>query len=262
MNTQDLNFTQLLIVYAMLAIPLAIMTIYKIGLSKKSIISIVRMSIQLALVGLYLKFIFSLNSILLNVGWILIMITVASSNVTSSANLKKKIFLPRLWGGIAFSTLSVLSVFVIAAVRPQPFYDARYLIPISGMILGNCMRGNVVGLERFFSDLKTNHKEYMSSIFMGATVSEAVKPWIRLSLASALAPTVSTMATMGIVSLPGMMTGQILGGSSPLTAIKYQMAIMVAIFVAVTLGTWLNLIFCIKAGFNEYGMLREDIFTD
>ncbi|MBD3345711.1 MAG: ABC transporter permease [Chitinivibrionales bacterium] len=260
MTTRDLNFLELALIYAMLAVPILIMAAYRIGLIRKTLIAIVRMSLQLALVGLYLRFIFEFNNLWLNIAWLLVMITVASSNVLSSAGLRVGKLLPMLLGGIALSTLSVLAVFVFAALRPDPLYDARYLIPIGGMILGNCMRGNVISLERFFSGIRHNRKEYMSSLFMGATVTEAIRPWIRRSITAALSPTISTMATMGIVSLPGMMTGQILGGSSPLTAIKYQMAIMVAIFVSVALGAWLNLALCTRVGFGEYGMLREDIF--
>ena len=260
MITRDINLTQLLIIYAMLAVPAAILAVFRTGLVRRTLIAIVRMSLQLALVGLYLQYVFDLNNPWLNVAWFMIMVTIASANVVSSANLRTRALLPMVLIGIGLSTSCVLAVFVFAALRPQPFYDARYLIPIGGMILGNCMRGNVISLQRFFSGIRDNGKEYMSSLFMGATVTEAARPWVRSSLTAALSPTISTMATMGIVSLPGMMTGQILGGSDPVTAVTYQTAIMVAIFVAVAMGAWLNLALCTRAGFNEYGMLRDDIF--
>lgn len=254
-----MTFADLLIIYALLAAPLAVVAVYRTGLVKRTVVSIGRMSVQLALVGAYLRFIFELNNPFVNFGWIVIMILVASVNVLGTAGLNGRRLLPLTFTGIAVSTLGVLAVFVFAAIQPRPLYDARYLVPIGGMILGNCMRGNVISLERFFVGIRDNRKELMSSLFMGATVREASRPWLRRALTAALAPTVSTMATMGIVSLPGMMTGQILGGSNPATAIKYQMAIMVAIFVAVALGAWLNLLLCMRVGFDDFGMPREDI---
>lgn len=261
MSTQDITYAGLAYIYLMLAFPLVIITVYRTGLTRSTLVSIVRMSVQLVLVGVYLEFIFTLNNPFLNGGWVLVMISVAAANVAGSAGLRKRRLLLQIGAAIALSTLGVVAVFLGAALRPDPVYDARYLIPIGGMILGNCMRGNIVGLERFFSGIRENRKEYLSALFMGATVAEAVRPWMRRALVAALAPTISTMATMGIVSLPGMMTGQILGGADPLTAIRYQMAIMVAITVSVALGAWLNIVLCMRAAFDEYGVLRTDIFT-
>ncbi|MBD3321678.1 MAG: ABC transporter permease [Chitinivibrionales bacterium] len=258
-NTLDIGLPGLLAMYVMLLAPLAIMAFFIRGLVKKTVVSIVRMSVQLTLVGIYLRYIFEFNNAYVNIAWVLVMIVVASVNVLGTGGLNRKLLLSRTVLGIGLSTLIVLSVFILAGVRPEPLYDARYMIPLGGMVLGNCMRGNVISLERFFSGIRDNRKEYMSSLFMGATIREACRPWLRKALSSALTPTVSTMATMGIVSLPGMMTGQILGGSNPLTAIKYQIAIMIAIFVAVSLGAWLNLNLCMRSGFDERGMLRRDI---
>ncbi len=259
MTTIDMSLPDLLIIYALLAIPLAVLLAYRIALVRKTIIAIARMSIQLALVGFYLRYIFELNNVYVNVVWVSIMILVANTNVLGTAGLSLRRLFPVTVVGIALSTLGVLAVFLFAAVRPTPLYDARYMIPLTGMILGNCMRGNVISLERFFSAITRNQREYATFIFMGATVREATLPYLRQALAAALSPTVTTMATMGIVSLPGMMTGQILGGSNPVTAIKYQMAIMVAIFVTVALGAYVNLLLSMRVSFDEYGMLRRGI---
>ncbi|MBD3239005.1 MAG: ABC transporter permease [Chitinivibrionales bacterium] len=259
MTTIDMSLLDLVIIYALLAIPLAILLASRIALVRKAAIAIARMSVQLALVGFYLRYIFELNNVFVNFAWVSVMILVANANVLGTAGLSLRKLFPVTVVGIALSTLAVLAVFVFGAVQPTPLYDARYMIPLTGMILGNCMRGNVISLERFFSAIARNEKEYTSFIFMGATVREATLPYFRQALAAALSPTVTTMATMGIVSLPGMMTGQILGGSSPVTAIKYQMAIMVAIFVTVALGAYLNLLLSMRVSFDRYGMLRREV---
>jgi putative ABC transport system permease protein len=259
MTTRELSILDLAIIYSLLAVPVAILLAYRIPLVRKTLVAIVRMSIQLALVGFYLRYIFEWNNAFVNFAWVAIMILVANANVLGTAGLNVRKLFAITVAGVGLGTLTVLAVFVFVALRPTPLYDARYMIPLTGMILGNCMRSNVISLERFFTAISRNEKEYMTFIFMGATVREASLPYVRQALSAALAPTVTTMATMGIVSLPGMMTGQILGGSGPLTAIKYQMAIMAAIFVSAALGTFINLLLGVRVSFDEYGMLRRDV---
>ena len=163
--------------------------------------------------------------------------------------------------GTAIASLTIASVLVLAIIQPDPAFDARYIIPIFGMTLGNCMRGNVLTLERFYSTIRENEKEFLTRQMLGATLLEAIQPYLIRSLRGALAPMLATMATMGIVSLPGMMTGQILGGSSPMTAIKYQIAIMVCIFTVTVIGALLNILLSIPKGFDKYHMLRQEIFV-
>jgi putative ABC transport system permease protein len=130
---------------------------------------------------------------------------------------------------------------------------------MAGMILGNCLSGNVVGLERFYSALRRNEAEYLTFLLLGATRDEAIAPYFRDAVRAALNPTIAGMATMGLVALPGMMTGQILGGSEPWLAVKYQIAIMLAIFASTTLAVYLNLKLSIRKAFNELDVLRSDI---
>lgn len=260
MSTIDLSLGRLLILYSLLVLPVGISLWLRLGLVRSSLIAVVRMTAQLALVGLYLGYVFEINNPWINVGWVLVMVIVANANVLSSAGLRaRKLFVSAL-AGITLSTIGVVAVFLLVAVQPDPLYDARYLIPIGGMILGNCMRGNVVALERYYRGVRDHRKRFLADLMMGATVAEATREEFRTAIKAALAPTISAMATMGIVSLPGMMTGQILGGSSPVTAIEYQLAIMVAIFVTVTLGTVLNLTLSRRVAFTDRELLDESIF--
>lgn len=260
MNTIDIQTTNLLIVYSLLAVPFLIFAVLRIPLMKKLAVAVLRMTLQLALAGLYLKYIFQFNHPALNIGWMTVMILVANASLHSHAGLRNaRIFFLTL-AGIAVSTVFTACFFILLSIRPQPFYDAQYFIPITGMILGNCMRGNILSLERFFSSIRENEKEYQTRVFMGATLFEACLPYLRAAARAAVTPTVSTIATIGLVSLPGMMTGQILGGSVPTVAIKYQIAIMICILVAASLGIFINLMLCIRAAFNPYGMLEMGIF--
>ena len=259
METIDLSFINLITVYALLAIPLAIFFSTGVPLIKTSLIATLRMTVQLALVGLYLEVLFELNNVWLNLAWILVMLVIANINIIGSAGLKLRYLFFPAFTGVVLSTGIVLIVFVVIVIHPTPVYQARYLIPIAGMILGNCLKGNVLALERFYSSIKKNEKEFMTYLYMGARLHEATRPFFRDALKSAIAPHVSTMATLGIVALPGMMTGQILGGSFPTVAIKYQSAIMICIFSAIALSAYLNIRLSMPIAFDDYQNLRCEV---
>lgn len=262
MSSVDIGLAGMAIMYALLAVPYGIMRILGVDLLRRTTVSIVRMTVQLALVGLYLKVIFDLNSVWLNGAWVLVMIVAANITVMRNAGMRSRRFFAPGFIGIALSTLSVTAVFVGLALSPEPLYDARYLIPISGMILGNCLRANIISLERFFSGLKAGRREYLACLLLGATKREATKPFRQSALRAALAPLVATMATLGLVSLPGMMTGQILGGSFPLVAIQYQIAIMIAIFTATSISTSLILMLSMRTAFDAFGMVHEGVWAE
>ena len=137
--------------------------------------------------------------------------------------------------------------------------EAQYFIPIGGMILGNSLKGNIVGVSTFFKNITKNEKQYFYSISMGATREEALLPFVKESIELSINPTISSMATVGIISLPGMMTGQIIGGTDPMSAIKYQIGIMILILSSSALSMVLTLIFAAKISFDSYGIPRKDI---
>lgn len=258
MTTVELGLLDMLVLGALSLVPVIVFMRMGVGLVRDTLIALVRMTVQLFLVGLYLKFLFGCNSMLLNVAWVLVMLVVANTTLLHRAGLARMAALP-IFGGLAIATTAVVGVFILL-IRPHPLHDARYLIPITGMVLGNCMRSNVLSLERFYSAIRSERRRYTGYLLMGATQAEAARPFMLPALRAAMAPTVATMATIGLVSLPGMMTGQMLGGSLPFTAIKYQIAIMVCIFVASALACILNIRFSMLRAFDDYDRLREDLF--
>jgi putative ABC transport system permease protein len=260
METMDISLFSMIIIYGLLAIPVVLSLFFKLGNVRAIGVAVLRMTGQLAVMGFYLDFMFRLQNAWVNFGWVILMIAIANFTVNKNAGLKTKRFYGVIFTGMTVGSISVLTVFVFVAVRPEPFYDARYLIPISGMIIGNCMRANVISLERFYSSIKKNEKEYLTYLLMGATLREATSPYLREAIKPALAPTIATMTTLGLVSLPGMMTGQILGGSSPMVAIKYQIAVMIAIFTGIIISCIINIYLSTRIAFNEYQVLKRDLF--
>lgn len=258
METIDISYPLLGIFYLILLVPIAISVKLGLGNIRGILISVLRMTVQLGLVGLYLEVIFRLNRWWLNLIWILVMLFVAAGTVVKNAGLKPKVFLPVSVIGLVIGIFGTGAILIFTVVQPEPPWDAAYLIPIMGMLLGNCMRGNILALERFYSSVTKREREYITYLSMGASFREATAPFLKEALSPALAPTLSTMATLGIVSLPGMMTGQILGGSPPATAIKYQIAIMIAIFTAIVVSIIITLLLSMRVTFNRYRTLKKN----
>ena len=261
METLDIPLPQLALLLGLCLIPWALLRLIGAGLSKDILIAVMRMIVQLALVGIYIKTLFNLNNPWLNGLWILIMLLVADVSILKRAGLKVRYFLLSTFTAVAFSILLSTAYLVMLVIQPPNFYDARYIVPLAGMILGNCMQGNVIALERFYSALRKNQNEYTTYLILGATRWEAVRPYFREAIKAALNPTIAGMATMGLVSLPGMMTGQILGGSEPLLAVKYQIAIMISIFTSTTLAAIVNLKLSLNIAFNAFDVLREEVIA-
>ncbi|MEA2068468.1 MAG: iron export ABC transporter permease subunit FetB [Verrucomicrobiota bacterium] len=257
----DLGITSLVWMYALMLVPLAIFFHLRLGIIRETLVAMVRMTVQLILVGLYLKYIFQLNNALVSLLWVGVMMVVANLSILNKAGLKRDLFFWRSFTGVAGTTLFVSGWFILVAIRPDPVYDARYMVPIIGMILGNCLRSNVLSLERFYSGIRRNENEFMTYLMLGATLHEATRPYLRTAIKAAVNPSVATMATMGIVSLPGMMTGQILGGAMPMEAIKYQIGIMICIFTAMVAAALINILLSLPVAFDDHQRLRPEIFT-
>ena len=212
-----ISLTAMGLLYALLLVPLGLLWWLRLRRFTLDVVtSVLRMTIQLALVGLYLEVLFELSSALLTFLWLAVMMVVANFSVLRKAGLRRRTFFWPVLGGLAVGTLAVLLVFLLILVRPEPWHAARYAIPLSGMLLGNCLRGNILVLERFLGGIRRDRDAFLNYLSMGATQQEAARPFLREAVQAAFAPTVATMATMGIVSLPGMLTGQVLGGADPL----------------------------------------------
>lgn len=247
--------------YVLLVFPLSIILWYRIPIFGRTVLAVVRMTVQLLFVGLYLHLIFNLNNPVLNVVWLLVMIGVADASIARGCGLRLSRFGPSLFVALLVGTAVPLFFFVGLILSRTNLMDARYAIPIGGMILGNCLRADIVGISSFYEAIRRSEKAFLHSLAQGATLHEAARPFLCSAFQSALAPTVASMATIGLVSLPGMMTGMILGGASPVTAIKYQIAIMIAIFSGTAITLTVALRITMTNSFTPYGTLDKTVFT-
>ncbi len=261
MGAVDISIAGLAIYYSLLIIPLGAMLWLRVPMVGKTLIAILRMTLQLAFVGLYLQVVFRINSSWLNSLWLVVMVTVADLSIIRGCGLKLTRFVLPLFAALVGGTAVPLLVFVGPLLKRPGLMEAQYVIPIGGMILGNCLRADIIGIKHFYESLQRGEKVYLLSLSQGARIKEAILPYLRNACEAALMPTVATMATIGLVALPGMMTGVILGGTNPVTAIKYQMAIMVAIFTGTAITVLLGILLTIRTSFTPYGVLDSRSFS-
>ncbi|MCD4806692.1 MAG: ABC transporter permease [Methanococcoides sp.] len=260
MEAYDISNLALVACFLLLAIPLLVSHYLKLGIIRETVVSASRMILQLIFVGFFLTVLFDLNNSIVNLLWISVMVLMATHATINDIGLDlKKLLLPTVASFIVGNFLLLL-YFNRFVVNLENLFDARYLIPIFGMFLGNSLRGNIVSISNFYDTIKRNENRYLYSLSLGAKKYEAILPYARKSLKLALKPSIASMSTVGIVSLPGMMTGQIIAGSSPILAIKYQMAIMIGIYVSTVMTVTIGIFMTTRSSFDDYGILKEDIF--
>lgn len=220
-----------------------------------------RMVGQLFLVGILLRYIFTSHNLALMIVWITAMVLFASSTVVKNCKLNLRLIYMPVVAAFCATLLFSMGYLHFFVLRAYNFFDPRFFIVIGGMLLGNSLKCTIIGLTHFYSTLKTAQKQYQYTLSLGASTYEAIMPYVRSSLSASIRPTVATMASMGIIFIPGMMTGQMLGGSAPTVAIKYQIMIMVAIYVVGMLSTALAIILSTRISFDPYGMLKDTVFA-
>lgn len=252
----DISIFDLALGFTILAIPLLVFIYFRIRLVKDMFISLARMIVQLSLVALYMEWIFDMNNPWINSLWVFIMILVGAGTIVYRVKLIWRIFLlPVILAGL-LSMMIIDGFFLGTVIRLDYFFDARYFIPISGMVLGNSINHNIVGLTTYFEGLSKRNELYYFVLTNNGSRKQAIRPYIQDAIVKALNPLLANMSVIGLISLPGMMTGQILGGASPSIAIKYQVMIMLAIFVGCTMILVISILFSNFFVFDAYDNIR------
>ncbi|WP_129598253.1 ABC transporter permease [Anaerophilus nitritogenes] len=255
----DLQLYQIIASYIFIAILLFIVKIRGISREKEILISAVRMTLQLILTGYILVYLFNNTHPLYTIIILMIMEIFSIYNIFKRTKMKLSLSLKKIIAvSMLFGTLSSLVYFLLVVVHISPWYDPRYFIPIAGMLIGNSMTGISLGVTKLIDEMHSQKHLIESALMLGATPKMASKEIVDRSFDSAVLPTINSMLGIGIVFLPGMMTGQILSGISPLTAIKYQIAIMLGILGSVSLTVILFVQLGYKTFFNNDDQLIID----
>ena len=246
----QLQIWQFLLVYLLLILVMIVMKICHINQSKLLVWASMRMTVQLILAGLILTFIFknphpSFTIVYVAVMTIFTIYRVISKNKTLNINFKIII-------GITITLSGLFTIiFFIFIIVGESIFNPQYVIPIAGMIMGNTMTGVTLGIKTFRESLYGQRSQIEALLNIGARPKDILLPFVRQAFETALLPTLNSMLGMGVVSLPGMMTGQILSGTLPLTAILYQIAIVISICAVVCLASFGSLYFGYKTLWNS-----------
>ncbi len=227
-------------------------------MTKLWFIASLRMTVQLMIVGFLLDWIFAMN----NPIWILVvgLAMTTISSITAVGGTRKRFAEIYLSSFISvIGTAFFIMFFMLKGIlQIDPWYSPQYLFPLLGMVLGNTINGISLGLDRFMDSLYVRRKEVEMLLSLGATSWEAASDLIRDALRTSLIPTINSMLVMGIVSLPGMMTGQILAGVSPGEAVRYQIIVVFIIATAAAISSTAVIIMTFRALFSSRHQLLFD----
>ena len=232
----SLSWIEVGIAASLLAINAAVSLLLKLGLARQIATSSIRMTIQLAILGLVLKQIFDLSMAAPVLGLAALMTVVAGISAIRRIDIRFTSIYPTAIFAVWTSSWVVTAVTVLMIVRPQPWYSPQVMIPLLGMVLGNSLTGISLGLERFLKELRQRRGEVEGLLSLGATRWESCRDLFAGATRTAMIPILNTMSVAGIVSIPGMMTGQLLAGAPPIQAVQYQVMIMFVIAAAIALG--------------------------
>lgn len=244
---------------ATLVIMIALLSMrLRLGVHGQLLVAALRTTVQLLLIGLVLKALFTH----VHIGWIglitLVMLLMAGREVMA----RQKYRLHDWWGfgvgtmAMFVSSFSVTLLAVTVMIQVEPWYTPQYIVPLLGMLLGNTMNGISLGMDRLNQSAWQQRAIIEAKLMQGMTASEAIREIRHDSIRTGMMPMINAMAAAGVVSLPGMMTGQILAGSPPMEAVKYQILVMFLITSGTGFGTLSAVWFGSKRLFDERQRLR------
>ncbi|MEM7061914.1 MAG: iron export ABC transporter permease subunit FetB [Cyanobacteria bacterium P01_B01_bin.77] len=242
-----INNWQLALAAALILVNIILSLSLRLGLARRLGIAALRMVIQLLLVGYILGWVFALDNPLWVLGLVLTMSAIAGN---ASVNRTRRRFPSIYWNSlvsILAASAFVTGLLVEGIIHIDPWYDPQYVIPLLGMVLGNALTGTSLALDRLMEDLVSQRNQIESLLALGATRWEAANDTIKEALRTGMIPTINSMMVLGLVSLPGMMTGQMLAGVEPTSAVRYQ----IVIYFTIAAGTALACIGIILLAFRR-----------
>lgn len=237
MNYQNLSLLDVAIAAALILINGALSLVMRLGLGRQLLVAAVRTVVQLLAIGYVLSWVFQ------NARWYVVlplmclMTLIAGVSASGRGKQTYKGQLANSIISVGFSSWLVGAIGLGLVIHVRPWYEPQYAIPILGMILGNALTGVSLGIERMTQELLATRSNVEMILALGGTRWEAAQDAASQAVRAGMMPTLNQMSVVGIVSLPGMMTGQVLAGESPLAAVRYQIVIMFLIAAASALGT-------------------------
>ncbi|MEK9199773.1 ABC transporter permease [Ureibacillus sp. 179-F W5.1 NHS] len=242
-----MTYTTLSLTLIFVLIPLLLSKTLKLDLEKDTIIATVRSIVQLLAVGYVLKFVFDSEHII----YILLMITLMIGTATLNARKKGKAIKGITWKiALTLIVIEAVTQGILLGFHIVPA-TAQYIIPISGMLIGNSMVLSILFLNRFTAEIEASRDEVELILSLGGTPKQAIHNQLTNAIRASMIPTIESQKTIGLVQLPGMMSGQIIGGADPVQAVQFQLLIIFALLTTAAISS-------ILIGFLSYPTLFNE----
>lgn len=252
----DIGWLELFLATLFIMAAGAVSVVMSLGLLRTLAIATLRTYLQLIALGFVLTWIFQTHSAWIVLGVFLFMMLMTAQILLNRVTHKPpRLYLSTFTAVFISATVVTFSVTGLI-IHVEPWYDARYVLSIGGMVLGNAMNGISLSLERLFDDFNKRADEINQILALGGTPWEASQPSIRTALTAGFTPILNSMSAVGLVMIPGMMTGQLLAGAEPIQAAKYQIIVMLMISAATALGSMVSVYLVYKRAFDSEWRFR------
>lgn len=228
-----MTYTTLSLALVFVLFPLILSKALKLDLEKDTIIATIRSIVQLLAVGYVLKFVFNAESFI----YILLMISLMILTATLNARKKGQAIKGITWKiAVTLVIIEVVTQAILLGFKIVPA-TAQYIIPISGMLIGNSMVLSILFLNRFTAEIESSHDQIELILSLGGTPKQAIHGQLKNAIRASMIPTIESQKTIGLVQLPGMMSGQIIGGADPVQAVQFQLLIIFALLTTAALSS-------------------------
>jgi putative ABC transport system permease protein len=230
----------------------------QLGLGRRLLLASLRSVVQLSLLGLLLGWVFSVQGPWAVLPLMVLMALIAGFEAVRRTTRR----VPGIFGasiGVVLATSMAITFYgLVAVIGIEPWYAPRYAVPILGMVLGNTLTGISLGLETTMRGFDRDRAQVELLLAHGATRKEASREVVRGAVRTGMIPILNSMVAAGLISIPGMMTGQILAGQDPASAARYQMFILFSIAGGVALGTMGVVLLVARLVFDGRERLRPE----
>ena len=260
MSYVEVSLPRLAAALAFVAVGIALSRRLELGVGRRLVVGALRAAVQLLAVGYFLLFLIAHQSPESVFGVLAVMLLVAA--VTSARRIEHgppaRVLFRAALVAIAFGAAAALVPLFVIIAPPRPWFDPRYLVPFGGMMFSNAMNVVAQVFERMFAASHADRATIEQLLALGASPRQALSTQTRAAVRAALIPTMNGLATVGLVTLPGMMTGQIISGIGPELAVRYQLVVMYQLVAVASISGALAAFFARRLMFTPREQLRED----
>jgi putative ABC transport system permease protein len=254
----ELSWTDVVASLSLVGVLLVVTAVQRLGIGRSVIVGTLRTFVQLLVIGYVLKFIFDLSKWYWVLLMLAVMVAIAARTAASREESRRPGRMTAAGAAIGLGVLVTMATVVGLVIRIRPWFLPQVLIPISGMVIGNTMNAVALTTTRFTSELGLRRAEVEAALALGATSAQASMRPFRSAIKSALIPTLNALMVVGLVQLPGMMSGQIIAGVLSVQAVRYQIVVMYMIACGAAVGSLVAAVLVRRQLFTPRHQLRSE----